>query len=273
MIFKTKIEIFNWLKQNDNQYQVNIANNAYELIDLHDDINQYLFNEMIKKDNLPSNYFENLKKEGHQYIVNVKDSINLYNKKLIEIPIQFYQIDKNFYCHHNQLISLKGCPHSIGLHFILCSNKLTSLKYCPQKIGGDCDFSYNQLTSLEYCPHFINGFFDCSDNQLTSLRYSPDYVGLVLFCHNNKINSLEYFPEIVKGVISIGNNTELLKYKHSSHDIHIQTMSDFDFLNKRIFKFWQQFYLEEQIKKQNHDILVNLEIVDENFKKNRVFKV
>ncbi len=247
MILKTKNEIFNWLKKYDAEYENNIKNNTYELIDLHDDMNQALFNEMMKKDNLSSDYFEKLKSEGHQYIINVKGYIDICNQKLEIIPLQFYHVDGSFNCANNQLISLKGCPILVSGNFYCYVNQLTSLKYCPPSVGKTFSCDHNQLTSLRDCPQSIVGDFSCSHNQLASLQYGPQEIYGNFVCEYNQIMSLEYFPEIIHGHIYLANNQKLLKYKKESHDKHIQNMSNEDFLNQRAFSFWKLFYLKEKL--------------------------
>ncbi len=154
-VLKEKNQIFKWLKNYDRNYKENIKKNAYELINIHDHINQTLFNEMISKDNLPNDYFEKLKLEGHQYIINSKTDIGLSNKKLEIIPVQFYHVVGQFDCSVNQLTSLKGCPQIVGGHFVCYKNQLTSLEYGPQVIKDYFYCQYNHLTSLEYFPEIV----------------------------------------------------------------------------------------------------------------------
>ncbi len=287
MIFKTKERILGWLSKHDSQYTENVENNSYEFIDIHDEINQSLLNELIKKDHLSSNYFENLRTEGHQYIVSVKGDVDISLSELKKIPIQFYQIEKRFWCWGNQLESLKGCPHIVGESFYCYNNQLTSLEYCPQFVGKsfDCSFnkifslkqcsqyigldfncSNNQLTSLEFCNQSILGDLDCSINQLSLLKYCPQVISGNFWCDDNPLKSLEYFPHQIGKFLSFLNNQELLKYKHESTNINIQNMSDDDFLNQRYFKFWQQFHLQEKSKKENTQIIDNLSLDEKNNK-------
>ncbi len=241
MILKTKDEILNWLKKYDGQYKKNIETNCYELIDIHDHINQALFNEMISKDNLPNDYFEKLKSEGHQYIINVKNRVDISYKELKEIPFQFYHVDGIFSCSHNQLTSLKGCP---------------------QYVGNGFSCNYNQLTSLKGCPQYVGNIFFCDNNQLTSLEYGPQVIEGYFYCQYNHLTSLEYFPEIVKQGFYLDFNTQLLKYKNQSNEPSIQNMSDDEFLTQRNFSFWHPFYLQEKINKENQKIIANLELND-----------
>ncbi len=251
MILQTKDNILSWLKKNDKQYKLNIKNNAYEFIDLHEVMNQSLLNELIKKDHLSSNYFENLITEGHQYIINVKMSVDISKNGLEIIPFQFYNINGFFYCFDNQLTSLQGCPQIVGGHFNCSHNRLTSLEYCPQYVGDSFFCQYNQLRSLEYCPQNITG---------------------ILYAPINKIMSLEYFPKKINNVIYLDHNHELLKYQEESNDLHIQNMSNDDFLTQRDFNFWQQFHFIEKSKKENSQILDDL-ILDEKKENNHSNKL
>ncbi len=281
MILKNKNEILNWLEQYDSEYQVNMENHAYELIDIHDDINKILLEEMMKKDALASDYFENFKKEGNHYIVNVNGNCNISGNYLEIIPIQFYHVEKNFSCSDNKLTSLKGCPQSISGHFYCSHNQLTSLKYCPQIVGGNFVCAHNQLTSLKGCPQHVHGSFSCSHNQLTSLEYGPQSIGGHFYCDHNQLTSLkdcpqsigatfscdhnqlktlEYFPKNIQGYIYLYDNTQLLKYKTQLHDFSIQNMLDGQFLNQKKFSFWHQFHLQEKINKENKSIIDNISL-------------
>ncbi len=262
MIFKTKDEILNWLTKNDKQYQVNSKNNAYEFIDIHEFSNQSLLKELIKKDNLSLNFFENLKSEGHQYILNVKGNVEIINKKLEIIPFQFYHVEGSFFCSYNQITSLQGCPQYVGDDFNCTHNRLTSLEYCPQSVGRDFSCAYNQLASLEYCPKVIEGYFYCDYNHLTSLEYCPQYIGGNFYSANNPIMSLEHFPEKINGDSYFYGNKKLLKYKNESSEIYIKEISDDDFLNQTDFLFWQQFHLLEKAKKENKRITDELNFND-----------
>ncbi len=286
MILKTKNEILNWLEKYNRDYQNNIDKNAYELIDIHDHINQALFNEMISKDNLPNDYFEKLKLQDHQYILNIKGNINISFKKLKEIPFQFYHIEGSFDCAHNELTSLKGSPQSVESDFDCSSNELKvlkgctqfingsfycgnnqlkSLEYCPQSIGGHFYCDHNQLTYLEHCPRIVGGDFYCSHNQLTSLQYCHQHVDGNCYFFYNDITSLDYFPEKINGAVHLDNNLKLLKYKYESNNHHIQIMSDETFLNQTDFLFWHQFHLREKIMKENNQIIESI-ILKENKK-------
>ncbi len=155
MILQTKVDILNWLKKYDDEFEKNIQNHGYEFIDIHDLMNSSLLKELIKKDHLPLDYFENLKLEGHRYIINVKMGVDISKNGLEIIPIQFYHVKGFFFCDSNQLTSLKGCPQYVGASFDCHQNKLNSLQYSPQIVGWNFYCHHNQLTSLEYCPEIV----------------------------------------------------------------------------------------------------------------------
>lgn len=68
--------------------------------------------------------------------VNVNGGIwadgNDVREKLTAIPVQFGEVTGEFHVRHNELISLKGCPHTIGKAFTCYDNQLTTLDYFPQ---------------------------------------------------------------------------------------------------------------------------------------------
>lgn len=98
--------------------------------------------------------------------VDVDYYVNLFNRGLTEIPIQFGKVSGFFDCSNNYLISLKGCPMEVGNDFNCACNQLTSLEYTPSEINGDFDFNNNQLSTLKGCPKDISGRIRFIDNPL-----------------------------------------------------------------------------------------------------------
>ncbi len=212
-ILNQEKDILKWLRAHDREYDNNLKNNAYEFIDIWDSSNQSLLNELIKKDNLSSDYFEKLKNEGHQFIINCQSDVNMYVKDMSYIPIQFYHIEGDFKCSINQLQSLKGCPQQVHGSFSCDGNQLTSLEYCPQSIGGHFYCDHNQLTSLKFCPQSIGGHFYCEHNQLTSLKDCPQSIGATFSCSHNQLTSLNYCPQSIGGhFLCAHNQLTSLKY-------------------------------------------------------------
>ncbi len=95
MILKTKNDIWNWLEIYDNQYKNNIEKNAYECIDIHDEINQPLFNAIIQKDNLPYDYFEQLKIDGHCYFPVIHKAVYIRSKLLFQKMVEIGCLSEN----------------------------------------------------------------------------------------------------------------------------------------------------------------------------------
>ena len=58
--------------------------------------------------------------------VDVHGNVNLYNKKLTHIPIQFGTVNGYFYCSDNSLTSLQGAPREVGGNFYCDNNSLTT---------------------------------------------------------------------------------------------------------------------------------------------------
>jgi hypothetical protein len=81
--------------------------------------------------------------------VDVSGSVYLGGNDLTRLPFQFGTVGGDFWCSHNLLTSLKGCP---------------------EKVGGDFECYYNRLTNLDGCPKEVGGGFDCSQNRLVSLE-------------------------------------------------------------------------------------------------------
>lgn len=92
----------------------------------------------------------------HQYTihddlsVSVVDSVNLSDKRLLEIPFKFREVAGAFNCRRNHLQSLKNCPEKVGQFF-------------------DCGM--NQITSLEHAPKYVSGYFSCVENRITNLHH------------------------------------------------------------------------------------------------------
>ena len=68
--------------------------------------------------------------------VDVDGNVDLSYENLTSIPVQFGKISGAFFCHNNELLSLTGCPSSVGGNFWCGNNYLKSLKDCPSSVGG-----------------------------------------------------------------------------------------------------------------------------------------
>ncbi|CAK1332462.1 Internalin-J precursor [Burkholderia pseudomallei] len=138
--------------------------------------------------------------------VDVDGSVDLFGRKLTDIPVQFNHVSMDFHCNNNQLASLRGAPQTVGKCFDCSENQLTSLEGCPQTVRGFFFCSNNQLTTLEGCPQIVGESFSCSNNQLITLEGCPQIVGDNFSCSNNQLTSLEGAPKIVGGGFYCLNN-------------------------------------------------------------------
>lgn len=102
----------------------------------------------------------------------LQKNVDVRNKKLKSL--KGLNLDKKragvFYCNHNQLTSLEGCPAEIKGLFNCSDNQLSSLAFAPTEVGGSFMCSNNKLTSLKGAPAEVGGNFYCISNQLTSLK-------------------------------------------------------------------------------------------------------
>jgi hypothetical protein len=125
--------------------------------------------------------------------VDVDGDVNLWDKKLKLILLNFNIVNGYFNCGRNHLTSLKGCPVRVGNGFSCHHNNLTSLQYSPQYMeNGNFGCSMNKIESLQYCTELIRCYFSCGDNKLTSLEHHPTVYGK-FWCQSNQINTFENF--------------------------------------------------------------------------------
>lgn len=82
---------------------------------------------------------------------------NLYCKELPDLSD--VEIQGDFYCYSNNLISLKGAPHTVRESFDCSFNKLTTLIGSPNNVGGNFDCGENPLTDINDIPKNIGGNF------------------------------------------------------------------------------------------------------------------
>jgi hypothetical protein len=108
-------------------------------------------------------------------VVHVVGDVDIYNRELTGIPVQFGYVSGNFYCSHNKLTTLVGCPSEVGGNFYCRHNALVSLKGCPSEVGGDFSCRYNRLKSLDGGPKEVSGGYHCVGNMLNS---EPDTSGI-----------------------------------------------------------------------------------------------
>ena len=99
--------------------------------------------------------------------MDVDGDVCLYGRGLTKLPLKFRNIEGYFYCDHNRLTSLEGCPKSMGGGFNCGYNKLMSLEGCPKSVGDYFYCGYNEIETFEGLD-FVNicDDFYCSGNPI-----------------------------------------------------------------------------------------------------------
>ena len=120
--------------------------------------------------------------------VDVNGNVDLDNKYLVEIKVQFRNVSGDFNCYSNYLTDLSGCPIKIGGSFCCNGNEIVvSLIGSPIEIGGSFYCNNGNYTSLEGCPKRVVGDFNFRFNKLVSLDDGPDFVGREFNCKDNNL--------------------------------------------------------------------------------------
>lgn len=166
--------------------------------------------------------------------VDVDGPVNLSNKKLTHIPINFNKVSGTFSCDNNNLIDLTNSPKIVGQNFLCNNNKNISLKNCPMFVLGDFSCMHCNLKELIHLPKIIGrslfannnklislNLLDettigvdihLSDNKLTNIKGLQNKVNGGLYLSHNKLKNLSDLPETVEKAVTIGfNNITSLK--------------------------------------------------------------
>ena len=123
--------------------------------------------------------------------IDYNGDVDISDKNLDKIPLQFNIVNGNFNCSNNKLTSLEGAPKQCN-DFNCFNNDLTNLKGAPQECNNfDC--STNNLKSLEGAPIKCKEF-NCTLNKLTSLKGAPQQCEY-FYCSWNDLTSLKDAPK------------------------------------------------------------------------------
>jgi len=196
--------------------------------------------DLICKDYQIKNY--SINSDGS---IDVNGDVDLRDCHLRKLPLQFGKVGGGFTCMDNDLISLDGSPHTVGLLFNCTNNNLTNLIGGPTTVGGNYTCNINILTSLMGAPTMVGGSFLCRRNKLVNLIGAPSTVGDG-FIGNNKLTSTYsgdidvevggdiYFSYILLPLL-LQDNTKhiklILKYQR-----HFEIWNDDLTLNEENFK-------------------------------------
>jgi len=136
----------------------------------------------------------------------VTGNFSVPQNELITLKGSPHTVGGGFRCQYNNLTTLEGAPHTVGGDYSCHRNKITSLKGVPSTINGHFYCNNNSLTNLNGCPSIIKGHFNCSYNQLTTMVGGPSEVGEDYDCSDNKLSDFSGFPNILYSTFLIDNN-------------------------------------------------------------------
>jgi hypothetical protein len=122
-------------------------------------------------------------------LVNVNADVNIPNRFINKIPIQFGIVTGVFDCSSNKLYSLKGSPKKVGDNFHCDCNKLISLKGGPIEVGGYFNCSNNGIISFKYGPSKLSGEFYCYFNPVYE-EYKIKYYNYTQYIRSIKLKKL-----------------------------------------------------------------------------------
>jgi len=161
--------------------------------------------------------------------IDVDGDVDLRDRHLIKLPLQFGKVSGNFSCNHNKLTTLKGSPVTVGKGYSCCTNKLISLVGGPVTVGGSYHCYLNALTTLEGAPESIGGGFFCMHNDLISIFSGDIDIDIIgsFDCNNNNKLPQQFLSNCHnKVVIKL-----ILKYQR-----HFEIWNDDLTLNEENFK-------------------------------------
>ena len=138
--------------------------------------------------------------------IDVNQTVDLYNKSLKELPINFNKINGTFICDNNNLTSLKGSPKEVSHDFFCRDNNLITLKDAPILIGGNLHCDRNRLIELNKNIEVYSIFFDENDVKdlisfpnikgITMSDFNPIYQILQLFESPSCYEHIEFFNDL-----------------------------------------------------------------------------
>ncbi len=105
--------------------------------------------------------------------VDVGGIVDISNRDLTTIPVQFGAVKGNFWCGHNQLTDLTGSPKEC-LYFYGHNNLLTTLKGSPRACHV-LQCHDNRLTSLDGAPATCARIYCLGNPKLSDISAAPDF--------------------------------------------------------------------------------------------------
>jgi hypothetical protein len=144
-------------------------------VDVNGDLNIYLIQDRIKKDEQNS-ILINFNKISGDVDISLRwgNWTRMFRGRVGQLPFTFNEVTGNFHANHNMLETLIGCPKKVGGCFDVRSNRLRTLEGSPETVGGNFDVSDNDLKTLEGLSPRIDGTLDFNSNKITSFDYYTD---------------------------------------------------------------------------------------------------
>jgi len=105
-------------------------------------------------------------KDGY---VDVDGNVNLYRKRLTELPLKFGKVTGYFTCSFNRLTSLEGSPYWVGKDFNCTGNLLKTLESGPKVVIGDYLCYSNNLINFKGFPEDHDGVIFFNNNPVYKL--------------------------------------------------------------------------------------------------------
>lgn len=87
--------------------------------------------------------------------VDVHSSVDISEKNLSYLPLQFGQVNGDFNCSMNELTSLKGSPFIVRGEAYFSENKIKSLNFLPKKVASTLDLAWNTLPNVISLLHLL----------------------------------------------------------------------------------------------------------------------
>lgn len=181
--------------------------------------------------------------------VDVRGNVDLSNRKLTKIPLNFNRVEGDFYCAFNNLQTLEGCPKIVTGGFYCRNNQLSKLDRRPLTVEGDFYCSSNNLITLEGCPNIVRGNLRCLHNKIMTLEWYPKLIEGLLICEGNPFHEIWRNTEGVD--ISTGflidwfNDCDAIRFEDNVWTCHMDRLNIFlDGIGKKPLKHKLKFYKE-----------------------------
>jgi hypothetical protein len=132
-------------------------------------------------------------KEG-EISVNVQQNVNLSQKRLSAIPVQFAKVEGNFNCSGNKLTDLKGMPRYVNGDFDCSYNYIESLMFGPIEVERMYKANNNQISNLTFLPKVVGSNFNLACNKLIHIGFDGLDIKLSINLKHNAIETISSLP-------------------------------------------------------------------------------